>query len=171
MRSPWRWFAVALLPACGGGSGAVVAPVAAEVVLHAADVEMPPAADEANVVVELGGAAVTPAPTLLELAVELPPALRLAGGAAAGALARLQAQPTLEGELADGRLRVVCGDAQNRIAAPLAKGPLFAVRIAATAPRAVGTHSIVVRDVRAAASDGAGVPCAATPLTVRVTIR
>jgi hypothetical protein len=164
-----------LLSACGGGGGGssvagdrfdLPARVAAE------PIEIGPTSSVAELLVQLTGSPLPP-PTLLELAIELPPALSLP------ASDRVRPATTLvdlDGDFVPGdavgdRFVVLCGDAQNPAAVPLAAGPLFHLRLLPTNPRTVGTWPVVLRDLRAAASDGRSVPSGPDPVTVQVTIR
>lgn len=105
---------------------------------------------------------------LLEISFELPPAVTVAG---LEPLQSLQPVPTLDGSLANGRYRVLCGDAQNQVAAALAGGPLFRLRLQATNPRQVGSHEVRMFAVSAARSDGERVAVDANPTVVSVTLQ
>jgi hypothetical protein len=156
-----------VLSACGGGGGGGPKPPAnVEARLDAPSLDLGPATTAAELAVALafGGAA----PSLLEVAVELPPALVVAEGEPL-----LAAQPvhTLRGGSHDNHYRIVCGDAATRDGAPLAAGPLFRLRLATATPRQVGTFELVLRDLRAVASDGSAVAAATQPRVVTVTVR
>jgi hypothetical protein len=154
-----------LLIACGGGGGSSTSPVGAPTRLAASAVELAPGATAAELTVTL--AEVTDAPTLLTVAFELPPALTIA----ASPLTAAQPVPTLDGNLHDGRFVVVCGDARNKVAQPLQPGPLFRLRLATTSPRLLGTHTITLRNLTAARSDGSAANVEPNPTTVTVTVR
>lgn len=154
-----------LLAACGGGGGGSGAPIGAPTRLLAAAVELAPGATAAELTVTLAEAA--DAPTLLTVAVELPPALTIA----ASPLVAAQSVPTLDGNLHDGRFVVVCGDARNKVAQPLQPGPLFRLRVVTTTPRQTGAHTITLRNLNAARSDGSAANVDPNPTTATVTVR
>lgn len=157
-----------LLAACGGGGGGgVVTPVTAPLALTAAPLDLGPATSEVELVVQLatdGGQA----PVLLQVAIELPPALTLASGTR---LLPARNLPTLDRELTSNQLLVVCGDAQNADAGPLAEGPLFRVRLVAATPRQVGTHAVRLTGLLASAADGSRLTVATEPAVVAVQLR
>jgi hypothetical protein len=157
-----------LLAACGGGGGGDAAPPATQPMrLTATALDLGPATSSAELVVSLPDTP-TGSPVLLQVAIELPPALVLAAGAPLQAATNLV---HLEGEWHDGRYLVLCGDAQNRIAAPLPTGALFRLRLAAATPRQVGQHEIRLLDLRATDSVGTRLPVATDPLLIPVTVR
>lgn len=159
------------LAACGGGGGggggAPGEPIATTARLDAASAELAPNATVTEIVVRLAGAPAA-APCLLELAVELPPALTLPPTERLAAIAPLA---TLDGDFVGERFVVLCGDAVNRDATALAIGPLFRLRVSASTPRLVGTHSLQLRPLRAATRDGAEVPVETAPTRVDVLVR
>lgn len=156
-----------LVPACGGGGGGTVVPATVPVRLTAAPLDLGPATSEVELVVQID-AATTESPVLLQLAIELPPALAFA---ASDRLLPSANAATLDGELQGNRLVVLCGDAQNPVANVLAKGPLFRVRLVTATPRQVGTHEVRLIELRAAAADGSRLPTDAAPTIVPVTLR
>jgi len=159
---------VLLVPACGGGGGGgVVTPLTVPVTLQADPLDLGPATSEAELVVQLATDS-GQAPVLLQVAVELPPALALAPGTR---LLPARSLPTLDGEASSNRLLVLCGDAQNADAAPLGKGPLFRVRLVAASPRQTGTHSVRLTGLLASAADGTPLTVATEPIEVPVRLR
>ncbi|MBX3464077.1 MAG: hypothetical protein KF830_12965 [Planctomycetes bacterium] len=166
----WRPAVPLLLfvPACGGGGGGGSTPPAAlPVRLAAAPLDVGPATTAVDLVVELADAT-SIAPVLLQVAIELPPALALAP---ADRLQAIAGVPDLDGETKDGRFVVLCGDARNPAAAPLAKGPLFRLRLVTSTPRQLGVHQIRLRDLRAADSAGTNLAVDPAPALVAVTVR
>ncbi|MGC3970440.1 MAG: hypothetical protein QM775_24825 [Pirellulales bacterium] len=155
--------------ACGGGGGAVAPlPVSTAARLAAENVEIAPAATSADVVVRLA-AVPAEAPRLLQVAVELPPGLVLPPSDRLQAIAAVS---QLDGDFVGERFVIVCGDAQNPAAAPLAAGPLFRLRVAPTTPRAPGSYQLRFTDLRAASRDGqVPVPVAASPTEITVVVR
>jgi len=155
-----------LLAACSGGGGGPAA-AAAPLRLAANAVVLAGSATTGELVVMLplgsGGQV-----SLLEVSFELPPALTVAG---LEPLQPLQPMPTLDGNLTGGRYRVVCGDAQNQVAAGLASGPLFRLRLLATNPRQVGSHTVRMLVASAARSEGARIAVDPNPTVVSVTLQ
>lgn len=165
-----RYLAPAILlslSACGGGGGGTVAPVTVPVRLQADALDLGPSTSSAELVVRLASET-TEAPVLVQATIELPPALTLA---AVDRLLPVAALPTLDGEWRDGQFVVICGDAQNAVAAPLPRGPLFRVRLVATSPRQPGTYELRLIELRAAAADGTRLPIDTAPSVVSVTLR
>ncbi len=156
-----------LVPACGGSGGGTVTQVSVPVSLQADALDLGPATSEAELVVRLAGD-VAETPVLLQVEVELPPALLLA---ATNRLLPAASLVTLDGEVHEGRLRVICGDAQNPTAAPLAKGPLFRVRLVAATPRQPGTYAVRLSGLLAATAAGTRVAVATEATVVTVTLR
>ncbi len=158
-----------VLAACGGGGGTVATlPVADATRLAADSVEIAANATETDLVVQLAQLPST-APSLLQVALELPPQLTLA---AANRLQGLASVPTRDGDFVGDRFLIVCGDARNADAATLVAGPLFRVRIATTNPRTPGSYSLRLTDLRAASRDGNGqVPLTTTPVECTVVVR
>jgi hypothetical protein len=108
------------------------------------------------------------APALLQVAIELPPALTIAPGAS---LQPGQPLATLRGETVNGRYLVVCGDDRNREALPLQNGLLFSLRLATATPRQLGTFAITLRDLLAAKSDSSNADGDVNPVIATVTVR
>ncbi|MEO6595678.1 MAG: hypothetical protein ABIP94_13070 [Planctomycetota bacterium] len=156
-----------LVSACGGGGGGPTPPIAAPARLAATDLDLGPATTSAELLVSLATTTV-PAPVLLEVAVELPPALTMTANERLLAVAPVA---TLDGDFVSGRFVVICGDAQNPVAQPLQPGPLFRLRLATAVPRQPGTYTILLRNLRAAASDGSASAAQTEPTSVKVTIR
>lgn len=156
--------------ACSGGGGGVslpTPPAAGEARLAADGLEIGPGSTGADLVVSLARAPSSGA-TLLQVDVELPPQLGLPTSD------RLQAArplATLDGDFTNGRFRVVCGDAQNAAAPPLAVGPLFRLRLVPSSPRQPGTFTLRLNGLRASAADGNAVPVDANPTVVEVVVR
>lgn len=159
--------ALVLLPACGGGSSGPVAPVGTPLRLEADALDLGPATTTAELTVRLAGEPQL-SPVALQVAVELPPALLLAAGSK---LVPATPLATLDGDVIDGRFLIVCGDAQNVVAAQLAKGPLFRVRLATSTPRQTGTFQVQLTGLRASTAGGEPVAVEATPTVVQVVIR
>lgn len=156
------------LSACGGGGGGgTVAPVAVPVRLDAAPLDLGPAVTATELLVRLADDT-TEAPALLQVAVELPPALALP---ASDRLVAATPVPNLDGEPRDGRFVVLCGDARNPDAAALPKGPLFRLRLVTATPRQPGTYELRLVDLEAAAADGRRLPVHTEATVVPVTIR
>ena len=167
LRRSWCVVLMAL-PACGGGGGGgVVVPVATLAKLAADNVEIGPAAATADVLVRLASAP-TLGPCLLEVKIELPPQLTLPTN---DRLLGAVPLPMLDGDFVEDRFVVVCGDASNPNAAPLAVGPLFRLRIAPTSPRQPGIWRVHLHDLRGATRDGVAVPVEASPTVVDVIVR
>ncbi len=165
-RATARTSTLLLLAACGGGGGGT-ATVTTPVRLVCDPVELPIGVTDVDLLVELdvpGGAA----PVLAQATVQLPAALTVTGS---DPLRAAQAVATLDGHLTGDRYAVLVGDARNAAAAPLPKGPLFRLRLTATAPRRPGMHLVQLVDLRAAANDGAPLATGGEPVTVPVTIR
>ena len=158
--------ALLLFSACGGGGGGGPT-VTAAVRLAAVDIDLAASTTSAELAVSLVHQSTT-APAMLQVAIELPPALTVALG---DPLSAAQPLITLKGELRNGRYLVVLGDDRNRDALPLANGPLFRLRLATTTPRQVGTFQITLRDLLAAQSGGAPADFDVNPATATVTIR
>jgi hypothetical protein len=160
--------ALLLLTACGGGGGSgPVAPLNTPLRLEADALDFAPAATTADLTVRLAGEPAQ-APVVLQVAVELPPAMTLASGAK---LTPARQLATLDGDIVDGRFLIVCGDAENVVAAPLGKGPLFRLRLATSTPRQPGTFAIRLVGLRASAAGGDVVTSETQPLSIPVTIR
>jgi hypothetical protein len=158
----------ALGAACGGGGGGGgAAPVGDATRLAADAAEIAPAALATELLVRLARSPAV-APTLLELAVVLPPQLVLPAGARLQAAAPLA---NLDGDVVGNRFVVLCGDAQNEAAAPLAVGPLFRLRLQAASPRQPGEYTVRLESVRAASRTGEALPVDPAPVDVRVTVR
>jgi hypothetical protein len=161
-------FVLLLAAACGGGGGgtAVVQPTApARLAVDGATIAA--TANGADLLVRLA-ALPSPAPALLELAIELPRELTLPVD---GRLAAAVSLATLDGDFHGGRFVVLCGDAQNRDAAPLQVGPLFRLRLQPAAPRQPGTYSVRVSNRRAAGIGGEDLPIDAEAITVQVVVQ
>ncbi len=159
---------LALAASCGGGGGSVVVtPAGPTASLAAADVEIGPAVAAADVTVRLASSPEL-APSLLQVAVALPPQLVLPAND------RLQAAvplATLDGGVVGDRFVVLCGDAHNPGAAPLALGPLFRLRLQPASPRQPGTYTVRFENVRAATRTGEAVPVDPAPVTATVVVR
>jgi len=168
LRSP-SLLVLLVVAACGGGGGgtAPTPPSSGPARLGANAIEIPAAASSAEVQVQLTVDS-TPAPVLLELAVELPSGLTLP---ASDRLAASTALVTLDGDFVNQRFVVLCGDAQNKTAAPLASGPLFRLRVVPSTPRVPGTYTLRLLPRRAATQDGEAVAFDSTPTTVDVIVR
>jgi len=156
-----------LLCACGGGGGGGGPGVALPVRLAAADLDFAPSVSSGELLVQLAELP-TSVPVLLQVAIELPPTLALAPG---DPLLPAQTLVTLRGEMHGGRYVVVCGDDQNRQALPLRTGPLFSLRLVTSTPRQLGTHTITLRDLRAARSDGSDAGGDVNPAVATVMVR
>ncbi len=157
-----------LVVACGGGGAAgTTPPTTLTARLAAAAVDLGPAVQSADIVVQLAS---SPAegPSLLEVAIELPPALTLP---ASDRLQAATALATLDGDFVGNRFVVLCGDAQNPAASTLAVGPLFRLRITPSLPRQVGTFTVRLHNLRAATRTGQPVPVETSPTVVDVTVR
>lgn len=167
-RSMLGLFATALT-ACGGGGGGggVAPPVVTSSQLDVAPVTIPAGATTAELTVGLR-APHDQAPALLQVEVELPPGLTLP---ASDRLQAVAAVPTLDGDFANGRFVVLCGDASNQTAAPLTSGPLFRLRLETTLPRQTGTHTVHLRRLLAATSAGETSPVDSAPLAVDVVVQ
>lgn len=154
------------LAACGGGGGGGVSPppVSTASRLTAAPVQFAAGATSAELSVGMV-AATTDAPALLQVEVELPAALTLP---ATDRLHAVATMPNLDGDWKQGRFVVLCGDASNQDAAPLASGTLFRLRLEPTLPRQVGTHVVRLRELRAATAGGHSSPVDNTPVEVAV---
>jgi hypothetical protein len=161
--------ALAVLAACGGGGGGgnPPPPVNAALALAAADAEIGTGATTTELLVRLV-AAPTVAPCLLEAAFELPPQLTMPANDRLAAAVPLV---DLDGELDGARFRVLCGDAHNANASPLAVGPLFRLRVQAASPRVPGTYTVALRQVRAATREGVEVPVETAPTLATVIVR
>lgn len=155
-----------LLAGCGG-SGGGGSPAATPARLSTSAVEFAPSATTADLVVSLAQLP-APAPVLLQVAVELPPALTVAP---ADTLQPLQSVATLRGSKNGSRYVVVCGDDRSAAGAPLRTGALFRVRLLTTAPRQVGEHAITLRDVKLALGDGTEAASDPNPVVVTATVR
>lgn len=155
-----------LLGSCGGGGGGTAA-AAAPLRLAANAVVLAGSATTGELAVSLPASAASAA-ALLEINFELPPAVTVAG---LEPLQPLQPMPTLDGSLASGRYRVLCGDAQNQVANALSSGPLFRLRLQATNPRQVGSHEVRMFAVSAARSDGGRIAVDVNPTVVSVTLQ
>lgn len=155
------------LAACGGGGGGSGVGVAAPARLVVDAVDIAAGVTAADLVVRLDGTP-EPQPALLEVAVELPPQLTLAAN---DRLVASRAVATLDGDWVGNRFVILCGDAQNASAAPLAPGALFRLRLVPTLPRQPGTWTVTLHDLRTAANDGTVAPAAGAPVTVAATIR
>lgn len=160
---------LSVVAACGGGGGGgtTTPPATGPVRVGAAAIEVPANANTADVLVDVTVDS-TPAPVLLELAVEVPNGLSLPATQRLAAVAPLV---TLDGDFVNQRFVVLCGDAQNVSAAPLASGPLFRLRIAPSTPRVPGTYTLKLLPRRAASQDGQAVAFDTTPTTVDVVVR
>jgi len=158
--------AVLLFSACGGGGGGGTS-VAAPVRLSVPDLDLGPATTSAELLVQFAQPPAT-GTALLQVAIELPPALTIAPGAP---LQPGQPLATLKGEMVSGRYLVVCGDDRNREALPLRTGLLFSLRLATTTPRQVGTFQITLRDLLAARSDSSNADGDVNPVVATVIVR
>ena len=78
---------------------------------------------------------------------------------------------TLDGDVVDGRFKVICGDGQNPIANLLPRGPLFRLQLVTTEPRQQGSHTIRLNSLRAVASDGTPIAAETNPTEVVVIVR
>ncbi|MCB9878636.1 MAG: hypothetical protein H6835_13645 [Planctomycetes bacterium] len=152
--------------ACGGGGGGgVIAPVQNDVRIEASPLTI--TGDDGELLVSLSDDLRTP-PALLQVAIALPPQLRLP---AADRLQQARPLTTLDGDTVDGAFVVLCGDAVNAAATPLGAGPLFRLRLQPTQPRTPGTYQVQLREVRASTADGASLAAASAPLSVPVTLQ
>ncbi|MCU0866489.1 MAG: hypothetical protein MUC36_22115 [Planctomycetes bacterium] len=159
------WLCVA---ACGGGGGGGAVLPSAPTRLLATDLELGPTVNQGDVVVRLSSVP-DPAPVLLQVAIEIPPQLSLpAGGERLLAAAPLV---DLDGDFVDGRFVVMCGDARNANAVPLAVGDLFRLRLQPSLPRQPGTYTVRLRQVLAASRDGAAVAAETETISATVTVR
>lgn len=158
---------LAVAAACGGGGATTTSVVATTASLGADDVEIGTAAASADLLVRLVSVPAE-APCLLEVGVELPAALALP---ATGRLQAATALPNLDGDFVGDRFVVMCGDAQNAAAGPLAVGPLFRLRLLPSTPRQAGTYTVRLHNLRAATRHGDAVPVAATPAVIQVVVR
>lgn len=167
MRLP-SWLLLSLcLPACGGGGGGgTVVPVTTPVQLAAPPLDLGPGSTTAELAVALPQDVARPA--LLRVTIELPPELQFA---ASDRLVAAVPVPDLDGELQDGRLVVLCGDARNVQAAELPAGPLFRVRLATAVPRRTGTVAVRLVDLQATTADGTPLSVETAPTEVPVVIR
>ncbi len=158
-----------LASACGGGGGAseTPAPIGSETRLSADTLEIGAAVVSVDLLVQLID---TPAvaPTLLQVAVELPPQLTLPPN---DRLQAAQALATLDGDFVDGRFLVMCGDAQNAAGSTLGRGPLFRVRLQPASPRVPGTYTVRLHHLRASSRDGEALAVDANPAVVTVVVR
>jgi hypothetical protein len=152
----------ACLPACGGGgSEATVTPA---LQLSLAGLTLPPAAAQGTVLVQV---AIPPGsqPTLLECDVVVAPPLVRA--LPAGALQAAQPLPTLDGQETQAGFHVLCGDAQNPDARPLAGGALFRLVVEAASPRTPGEALVSLRNLRVVDAAGNAVPVDGAPAPAR----
>jgi hypothetical protein len=156
------------LAACGGGGGGggQVVPVAPTRLL-ASDLDLGPSVAQGDLVVRLT-AAPDPAPVLLQVAIELPPQLTLPANDRLVAVAPLS---DLDGDFTGGRFVVLCGDAKNQNAPPLAVGDLFRLRLQPSLPRQPGTYTVRLRQVRAASRAGEELATETEPVTATVIVR
>ena len=180
------WLTLALA-ACGGGGGGgepTVQP-AAPLRLAVDDAEIGAGTDQGEILVRLvsivdGRTGLAEAerqqplvpsvaPTLLEVAVELPSALALP---ASDRLVPATAVANLDGDFVGSLFVVLCGDAQNDNAAALQPGALFRLRVQPALPRQPGTYTVRFVDLRGASRDGLGnVQADAGPFTATVVVR
>jgi len=169
MRMSWILALMSTLAACGGGGGGggTTPPVTTSASLMAKAVEIPPAADGADITLSLTRGP-DPAPVLLEAQIVLPAQLSLP---ADDRLTPATPLITLDGNFVDDAFVVVAGDATNQDAQPLPNGDLFRLRVTPTEPRTAGTYSVTIRDLRAATLEGDAVPLESETLSVDVTIR
>ncbi len=158
-----------VLTACGGGGGGGPAVQPSTTLrLGVADAEIGTGANEAELVVRLATVP-TVAPTLLEVAIELPSALVLP---ATGRLAAATGLTNLDGDFVGNRFVVLCGDAQNANATSLQPGDLFRLRVQPASPRVPGTYTVRFLNLRGASRDGtATVDADTTPITATVVVR
>jgi hypothetical protein len=159
--------AISALLGCGGsggGSRVVDPPQLAAARLAAADLTLGPAPAEGELVVRLASA--PDAPSLLQVAIELPPELTLAPTDRLRAIAPVR---DLDGDFVDGRFVVLCGDGQDQNAPALAPGDLFRVRLVPTLPRTPGTYAVRLVAARAATASGQPVPIG-DPAVANVTV-
>lgn len=165
--------ALGLLPlgllACGGGGGGGgTPPVGTTAAVQLAPVTIGSGQTIVDLTVSLDQST-EPGPALLQGTLLLPPELTLP---ASERLAPAAPMVTLDGDFSsNNEFTVLCGDANNRDALPLADGPLFHIRIAPTTPRQPGTYTVSLQNVRAATSAGQDVPLAQSTLTATVTIQ
>jgi hypothetical protein len=159
------WLCVA---ACGGGGGGGAVLPSAPTRLLATDLELGPTVNQGDVVVRLSSVP-DPAPVLLQVAIEIPPQLALPSGGER----LLAASPLvdLDGDFVGGRFVVMCGDARNANATPLAVGDLFRLRLQPSLPRQPGTYTVRLRQVLASSRDGAAVAAETDTISAVVTVR
>ncbi|MCR9247874.1 MAG: hypothetical protein NXI31_22830 [bacterium] len=148
----------------GGGGGGNVAPPAR---VASADLEIASNTTVAELAVAVTDLP-TPPPALMEVVIDLPPALTVAP---TDPLTKVQAVPTLAGNRRGNQFVVICGDDQNPTAATLTNGELFRLRLVVTAPRQPGTHEITLRDAILARGDGSEAATESAPQIVSVTVR
>ncbi|MBL8754182.1 MAG: hypothetical protein JNK15_12850, partial [Planctomycetes bacterium] len=149
------------------GGAAPPAPVGTETRLQAAPQTIGPAVTTVELVVDLASVPAAE-PTLLQVAVELPPQLTFA---ASNRLLPARTLATLDGDFVDARFVVMCGDAQNVPAAALGLGPLFKLRLQPTSPRVPGTWQVRLHHLRASTRDGQPVAVDPNPAVVDVVVQ
>lgn len=158
------------LAACGGGGGGGGSPVLPGTAtrLLATDLEFGPAVSQGDLVVRLSSVP-EPAPVLLQIAIEIPPQL----GLPSGGDRLLAARPLvdLDGDFVADRFVVMCGDARNPNALPLAVGDLFRLRLQPSLPRQPGTYTVRLHQLSAAGREGAAVAAATETISATVIVR
>lgn len=156
-----------LTSSCGGGGGGSGPAAGNPARLAATGLVLAPTATTGELSVSLADLPAT-APVLVQITIELPPALTVA---ATDPLVAVQPVERLDGNRKGNVYRVVCGDDRNPQGTPLQNGELFRLRLVATTPRQIGDHVILLREPILALSDGAAADTDPNPVTVTATVR